>query len=691
MTTLSIAEDKIDFVLERSGGIIDTYHGVEVPDPFRWLEEHQAPRTRAWIDQQAATSRAHLDQLPGREILAPRIAELLDHEAIGEIRKSGQTIYCTKRLTGEEQARLYKRDGIVGIDEVLIDPATLGEGSSLSITIVDISPDGRLLAYGVRSGGQGARRVRILDLVTRETLPDELPKGALRGFNFLPEGNGFFYVTEEVGKPSEPKAAKRHFLGQPLASDKTVFYGGRASNLRLVAGLDAKSCTAVHTVIRAVGGRNLTTIHLQMLCKCGNPLLTLVEDSPDPWDARIHGEDLYLFLNRENGEGRKLIRVPLSAPDISQAQTVLLEGAQRIQSWRIFGDRILTTTVEHISTVLRMYDLYGTELGLIELSHSGTASILEGDSEGCFYSFESYTHAREVYYYEFASGHSTLFSSPSRTLEHIAYRRIEYPSHDGTLVPLTLLGRKEVLESGNAPALLTAYGAAGVCLTPQHSFLATCFVELGGVFAIAHIRGGGEHGRAWEEAGKRHNRPNVHRDFIAGAEYLASSGVADRDRIAIAGGSNSGLLVGTAMTQRPDLFQAVVCLAPIIDMLRYHRFDNTQFYIPQFGSAENREDFPILLSYSPYHNVIDGIRYPALLMISGDADTRCDPMHARKFVARLQAAISSLPQEVREDRPILLDWNPLRGHFATLPLATRAAAIVDRLAFLCHHLKMEVA
>lgn len=682
MSTLEITPD-----LTTNDVVIDVYHGVPVADPFRWLEDHQSPRTRRWIEEQATASRNYLDALPGREALAPRIAELLNQETLGDILKSGKNIFYTKRRPGEEQAKLYRRNGLEGADELLLDPGTLGEGSSLSITIVDVSPNGKLLAYGLREGGQGARRVRILDLERMETLPDELPKGALRGFNFLPESNGFFYVSELVDKPNEPKAAKRHFFGQSMAQDKTVFYGGRAANLRLVAGFDANSCSAVHTAIRAVGGKNLTSVHLQLLCKCGNPLLTLVEDSPDPWDVRIHGDQLYAFHGESDGKGRWLVRVPLSTPDLNQATTVFVEGENRIQSWRIFGNRILTTAVENISSVLRMVSLDGKSLGTIDLPEPGTASILGGDRDGCFYSFESYARPREVYYYEFSTGSSTLFSRPAPRLNGFAVRRVEYAAQDSTSVPLTLLGRPEVLARGNAPALLTAYGAAGVSLTPQYSFLATHFVELGGIFAIAHVRGGGEYGLAWEEAGRRHNRPTVHKDFIAAAEYLIASGTADRKRIAIAGGSNSGLLVGTAMTQRPDLFRAVMCLAPIIDMLRYHRFDNTQFYIPQFGSSEDPDDFPILLSYSPYYNIQDGVRYPPLLMISGDADTRCDPMHARKFVARLQAATSTMP----EASPILLDWNPLRGHFATLPLATRVAAIVDRLAFLCHQLGMEVA
>ncbi len=608
--------------------VVDNYHGLDVPDPFRWLEDHQSPRTRAWIEEQSAVGRAYLEALPGGDVLAPRVAKLLDVEAIGDIQAFGGTIYYTKRAAGDEQASLFRRQGIEGTEELLLNPASLGEGSLASITIVDISPNEKLFAYGVRSGGQGARRVRILDLETGQTLADELPKGALRGFAFLPESNGFLYVTEPAGKSSEPKVAKRHFFGQPFERDKTVYYGGRSEKMRLVSGFDHKSCIAIHTVIRAADGANLTSVHLQMLCKCGNPLLTLVEDSPVPWDVRIHGDDLYLFLDQQNGLGRRLLRTPVMSPDLSEAETVLVEGAQRIQNWRVLGDHIITTTVENLQSVLRMYSSSGEALGTIPLPDAGTASVLAGNEKGYFFSFESYARPREVYYYDFTKKSFTLFSDPAEVHPEIAVRRLEYASGDGTIVPLTLLGREEVLEKGEAPVLLTAYGAAGISLTPQYSFLATCFVDLSGIFAIAHVRGGGEHGQAWEEAGRHLNRPNVHKDFIAAAEFLIANGTADPGRISIAGGSNSGLLVGTAMTQRPDLFRAVICLAPILDMLRYHRFDNTQFYIPQFGSADNPEVFPVLLSYSPYQNVHDGTRYPALLMISGDADTRCDPMHA---------------------------------------------------------------
>jgi prolyl oligopeptidase len=676
--------------------VIDTYHGVDIADPFRWLEEHQSPRTRAWIDEQSAKSRSYLDALPGREALRKRVGELLDHESISDLFVSNregtsQHIFYVKRSPTEQQGKLYRRDDADGNDVLVLDPASLSEENSLSLTILDLSPNGKLLAYGVRSGGQGARRVGILNLETGETLPDGLPKGAVRGFGFLPENNGFIYALEQIGKLSNPKTVKVHFFGQPLERDKTVFYGGRASNIRLVSGFDQKSCTAIHTVIQAVGGQNLQSVHLQMLCMCGNPMLTLVEDTPSSWDVRIAEGWLYVFFEQSDGAGRKLVRTPLEAPDMDQAEVVFAETTERIDSWHIFGERILTTTTENFSSVLRIHSLTGKHLGNIELPCPGTANILAGNSAGCFFSFESYTRPREVHYYNFARETSILFSSPAKELNYIAVRRIQYPAPDGTLIPLTVLGKTDTFERGAAPILLTAYGAAGVSLTPQYSPLATRFVELGGLFAIAHIRGGGEYGRAWEEAGKRRNRPIVHKDFIAAALHLVTTGAVDATRIAIAGGSNSGLLVGTAMTQRSDLFRAVLCVAPFMDMLRYHRFDNTQFYVPQFGSADDPEDFPVLLSYSPYHNVQDGIRYPALLMVSGDADTRCDPMHARKFVARLQAAMRNLSDDDKRERSILLDWNPLRGHFATLPLSVRVEAIVDRLLFLAKNLGMEVA
>jgi prolyl oligopeptidase len=680
--------------------VVDTYYGIEVADEFRWLEDHRADRTRGWISEQSTISRSYLDGLSGRSTLFPQIEAALDHESIVDICLSADAIFYTKRRAGEEQAKLYRRSGLEGADQMVLDPTLIGEGSVVSLSILGASANGKNIALGLRTGGEGVRRLQILDVGSRAKLA-ELPKGAVRGFGFLPNDKGFMYSLDPIEdrghtKTDRPRTTKIHYFDQPEGSDFLVFGTEAAQNVRLVSALQQDDSTVVHTVIRSILGQNTYSYYLQDLGNSAFPIRTLKENDSEQWEVLAHKGSLYIFTSKFNGPERSLLRVPLTNPDLSLARMILAEGKERIQSWHIFGNFLLTATVQNFSSALNLFSLEGQAFGRIEMPEPGTARIVAGDSEGIFYSFECYTSPQTVYYYSFLERHSKQFSaSPlamsGSTRQSITSRIVDYPAADLTPIPLTLLGRPEVLDRGNAPILLTAYGASGVILTPHYSCLALTFIQLGGVFAIAHVRGGGEKGIAWAEAGRRHNRPTVHRDFIAAAEYIASSGIGNKDRIAIAGGSNSGLLVTTAMTQRPDLFCTVLCLAPFTDMLRYHLFDNTQFYVPNFGFSEDRDDFPILLGYSPYHNVNDGVAYPPLLMISGDADTRCDPMHARKFVARVQKAMSLLPRHVREKNPILLEWDPLRGHVAALPLASRVRALVDRLAFLCHHLGMEIA
>jgi prolyl oligopeptidase len=672
--------------------VINTHHGVEVSDPFRWLEEPLSARTRDWIDEQSEICRAYLNELPRRDAISQRVNQLLAREAIGDIRKCGNSIIYTRCGIGEDQAKLYIRNGILGREELLLDPAMFCEGNSLSLSIREVSPNGALVALGVRTGGEGVVRVRILDLNTREIM-DELPKGAVRGFAFLKESDGFIYSLDPIEAAGQiliekERTAKLHYFGQSMDQDKTVFRTESAPNVRLVVGFDCATCTAVHTVIRAVAGDNLTTVYLQNLRTSDASITALIEDSPNSWEVRIHDSSVYIFQGSPGGVPRKLQRLPLFCPNLTLAETILIEGALPIQSWHIVGERIITLSVENLSSMMRMYSLDGRFLGMIDLPEPGTANLLGGDGRGVFFSFESYRQPIQIYHLDFATNEQRLFGDQSERFEQVEVRNLEYSSFDGTVVPLTLLGHPRTFEDSHAPTVLTAYGASGASLTPRNSIVAMVLVDLGAIFAIAHIRGGGELGRHWAEAGRRRNRPTVHKDFIAAAEFLAKSDISNSECIAIVGGSNSGLLVGTAMTKRPELFCAVMCVAPMTDMLRYHLYNNTQFYIPQFGTAADPDDFPVLLDISPYHNLHDGVCYPPLLMISGDADTRLDPMHARKFVARLQAVANGANDREERECPILLDWDSRRGHVASLPLPARAGALVDRLSFLCYHLRM---
>lgn len=668
-----------------AGVVVDVYHGVEVIDEFRWLENPRAEQTRAWIEEQSKSSRAYLDNLPGRAALQKALLTSLDAERITEIRQHGEMLCLLKRMQGDEQPKLYRRRGLHGADELLLAPESLGEGSSLSLSLFDISPDGRLIAIGLRTGGWGARRIRFVEIETGTLLPDQIPLGGVRGFSYLPGGHACLYCIEEVGKPQQAKTTKRHFFGIE-GEDKIVFYGGKSPSLRLLSGVDSVSGMGLHMTMRAHGSQVLTSIHLQMLAMCGHPVMTLVEDSPDTWSERIHAGYLYLLSDRHDGRGRTMVRLPLGAPDLENAPVVITDEAFEVRAWDFFGEHLVVTRNKGFAVEVDIHQLDGTFLGTVPLPGIGTVNVMAGDAEAFFFEFETYDQPPTVYYYDFAAGTvSHFFGSASRT--HTASRRVTYAASDGVEVPLTLVGQAAVLDRGSTPVLLTAYGAAGVSLTPQFSTLANEFIRAGGIFAIAHIRGGGEMGEAWKLAGIRRNRAKVHEDFIAAAEFLGREGIVRVDGLGIAGGSNSGLLVATAMTQRPELFAAVLCIAPFTDMLRYHRYDNTQFYVLQFGSSENAEDFPVLHSYSPFHNVRDGVSYPPLLMVSGDADTRCDPMHARKFVARVQQATEDL--HGADKRPILFDWNALRGHSPYLPLTIRARALTDRLAFLFQQLGME--
>ncbi len=669
---------------------IDTFHGVTVPDPFRWLEDSSSSRTREWTDRQAEVCRAYLNALPGVDDLRSLAMEQLDSETVVDILKCQDTIFSLKREIGREQARVYRRVGLAGNDREIVNPDSLGEGHSLSL--LEVSSDCRLIALGLRAGGHGARRILICDAETGVVV-EESSKGAVRGFGFLPDGESYLYSLEAIGpegqvRDERPMTTNIHKIGEPFASDKVLFRTESARNIRLVSAFDRESSLAIHTVIRSDGERNLTGVHLQQLSGTDPVVATVIENGSDLWDVRIHGNQL--FLGQHSNTAQRILRVPLSQPSASNAQVVLQEESGRINTWHLFGSALVVASVIDIASCLSVYTLEGVPVRTITLPEPGTVLILGGDGEGFFFGFESYGRSREIYYHDLLTGETTLFSTPSPRAGDLVSLRLQYSGDDQKLIPITLVGNRQAMGHGNSPIFLTAYGASGASVTPQYSPLVTVLMRLGVVFAIAHVRGGGELGTAWAEAGKRRCRATVHKDFLAARDFLVTSGIADAERIAIAGGSSSGLLVCTAITQSPDSFRAALCVAPLTDMLRYHRFRNTQFYIPEFGTAEDPKDFPVLLGLSPYHNVRPGVRYPALLMVSGKADTRCDPMHARKLVARLQAAMSELSDADREQRPILLDWNPLRGHAPALPLTVRANAIADRLAFLCHHLGIEV-
>jgi prolyl oligopeptidase len=665
--------------------VTENFHGVEVTDPYRWLEYKDSERTRRWINEQTDYARSYLDAIPGRERVQKRIAELLAVETIDAPFKVGNRYFFLKREALQDQSVICMREGTGGQDQVLVDPATRGTGARTAVRIVGVSPDGRMLAYGVKQGGEDYQAVEILDVDNLKTLPDSLPRGLLSGFVFAADSKSYYYVHEVIDSPRcHYRAACRHVIGTDASEDREIFFAGESPHLRLGLQASDDGGYIAHLVIRSEAK---TTIDLYAQdVFSGAPARLIAAEMEDPFYPLFVGRTL-IVMTRWQALNKRLVAIDLDAPDRANWREVVPESALPITDFAVRGGRIFVSYVENIAARTDVYDLSGRKAGAIPYPEPGTARLSHNpvESDELFYSFNSFTLPDTVYSFQVETGRQTIWSRRKASFDRasIEVRQVRCPSKDGALVPVFLVGRKDLQPTGKVPTILTGYGGFGRSVTPQFSAFATFLVERGCLFAVANIRGGSEMGESWRLNGNRRKRQNAFDDFIAAAEWLIKTGYTTPEKLAIAGGSNGGLLVGAALTQRPDLFRAVVCLGPLLDMLGYHRFDFAKMWIDEYGSSEDPEDFPYLYAYSPYHRVQDGVEYPAVLLVSGDADTRCNPLHARKMTARLQAATAS-------DRPILLEYRALRGHMPVMPLTERIESLTDRLAFICDQLGVTV-
>ncbi|HWR15471.1 MAG TPA: prolyl oligopeptidase family serine peptidase [Terriglobales bacterium] len=664
--------------------VTEVLHGVSVEDPYRWLEDQDSPRTREWITAQTQYARSYLDAIRGRERIRDRVRQLLDVETYDSLQKMGRRYFFTKRLPGQEQPCIYFRDGWDGIDELLIDPSLRGSGPYSAVKPLRISPDGRLLLYEVKQGGERTGTFEFFDIDTRKTLPDVLPRGYLRGFVFAPDSRSFYYVHETVNAQRQKRnAAHQHVLGTSFAEDRKVFSPGDDEKLRLHIVSDP---THLGFLVLRFGHITATDFYLWLF------------DSQDEPELLIQNAE-YLFAPRLVKDGRIVAMTDRKAPnfrivEIQRRNSIEPEFVDlvpvcnaRIQNWTVCGDRIFVSYLRNMETETDIFDLSGHCIGHLQVRPGNTIRLLGGseDSDELFFEQESFTTPIRICSYRSYAGEVTPWAERKVPFDSQAftYTKISFPSKDGTQIPMFLVGRQEVLAGGVHPAIMTSYGGYGVAMTPQFSVFVAFLMERGCLFALPNIRGGSEFGAAWHEAAKRTRRQVAFDDFIGAAEWLIQTGRTEPEKLAIFGGSNSGLLVGAALTQRPDLFRAVVCIAPMLDMLRYHLFDNAHVWKDEFGTVEDADDFRALLSYSPYHNVHNGVRYPATMIVSGDADQNCNPLHARKMTSRLQAASPSA-------NPIFLDYSPYRGHSPVLPLGERIEALTDRMAFLCDQLQLTV-
>ena len=666
--------------------VTETLHGVEITDPYRWLEDQNSPRTRAWIEEQTAYTHAYLDAIPGRDQVKERVRELMAlKEVISEPWNVGDRYFFLKRQEDREQPVIVMRDGLFGEETVLVDPALRGAGSSTAVSIVAISHDARFLAYSVRQGGTDHSALEILDLERNTGLPDHLPEGFCTGLIFAPDGTGFYYSYRAVHDPRPNyKAAVWHRFGSDRSQDVEVFFAGEGPNLFLGI-LDSPEANLLAYAVFSTGKHPTTSIYLHSLEPGAAPRL-LLHDIAGCFSPFFAQGQLFAYTDFAAPNFR-IVSIDLECPDATHWRDIVPQSNRRIQQFTVAGGRMFVTRVDHFSTQIQAFRIKDGEKKEFPFSPHGTIDLLNptNRTDSLFYSYTAVAQPTAIYCYRTGEENSCVWQEPNVPFDpsEIAVEEISYPSKDGTSIPLFLATRKDLLHTGPLPTFLTGYGGFGSCVTPRFTAFATFLIGQGLLFAVPALRGGSELGEQWHRAGRRENRQNSFDDFIAAAEWLISEGRSARGRIAIGGGSNAGLLVGATITQRPDLFRAAICLGPLLDMTRYHLFDFAAGWADEYGSPEDEQDFHSLLGYSPYHRAQDGADYPAVLLISGDADTRCNPMHARKMTARLQAATAS-------DHPILLDYKAAWGHTPAQPLSARLEALTDRLAFVCHELGVEV-
>ena len=650
----------------------ETVHGVTITDPYRWLEDQNSPETRAWINSQNLYTTSMLGSLTFRDRIRDRLTQLLKIDTISAPIARGGRYFFFKRRADQNQAVIYVRNGLAGKDEVLIDPNTMSADQTTSVGIQDISPDGKLLAYSIRQGGEDEVTVSILDVDSRKELPDRLPKGRV-GVSLKPDRSGFYYSLFENGVGGH---VYYHAMGADSSRDVEVFGNGYGPQVFVGANVSPDGHYLLCFASYGSAG-DKTEIYFQDIANNG-PLTTIVNDINAGFSADIAGEHVYLRTNW-NAPNRRILDVDLKKPERANWREVVPESALVMDGFSAVGGKLFVDYLDNVVSLTKVFEPSGKYVRDISFPMIGSASGMFGDwdrDEG-FYTFSTFAQPTTIYRYQVSTGKQEVFARINVPVQsdQIETKQVWYESKDKTKIPMFLVYKKGLKLDGNRPVFLTGYGGFNLSRTPGFSPLAAYWAESGGVYALPNLRGGGEFGEKWHKAGMLANKQNVFDDFIGAAEWLIKNKYTSASKLAISGGSNGGLLVGAAMTQRPDLFQAVVCSYPLLDMIRYQDFLIAKFWVPEYGSSENAEQFKYIYAYSPYHHVKKGEKYPAVLFVTGDSDTRVAPLHARKMTALVQASTGS-------DRPVLLHYNTKAGHSGGLPVTQQIEDQADELSFL---------
>ena len=651
--------------------VVDTYGNLKVADPYRWLEDQESPETRAWIDAENKCTEAALSAIPGRDALRKRISALYQIDVSSVPVEHAGRYFFNKRGADQDLSLIYMRRGRTGPDELLIDPLGWSKDHSASALIEDVSHDGKFLFYGRREGGQDEVTVHALNVDTRHDLPDVLPSGLYLSMVSTPDDRGVYYAKATADGPR----AYYHAMGTDPSQDQQIFGANLDKSRLLSLSLSDNGEYLAYLVLHGSSAPQ-TEIYLQNV-KDHGPILTVVNDIPSTFYPAFGGHTLYLQTNWK-APNWSVYATNVAAPSRENWRQVIPERRDAMDGFDPVGGKLVMDYLHNATSQIVITDADGKNSKTLPLPTLGSAEISgEWEYPEIFYTFTSFDYPDTNFIYDLSSSRTSIWSKPNVPIDPSLFEteQVWYQSTGGTQVPMFLFHKKGVSLDGNNPTILYGYGGFDVDMTPSNVPSMIAWAERGGIYAVANIRGGGEYGEAWHYAGMLDRKQNVFDDFIAAAEYLIAKRYTNPRKLAIAGGSNGGLLVGAALTQRPDLFRAVVCQYPLLDMLRYQKFLEGPYWVSEYGSSDNPDQLKYLYKYSPYQNVKKGTEYPSVLFVSGDGDTRVAPLHARKMAALLQADTAS-------NRPILLLYDTKSGHSGGRPLSKTIDEHVDIVSYL---------
>jgi len=684
-----VAQTKFDYPETRKVEQTDDYHGTKISDPFRWLEDDNSAETKAWVEAQNKVTFAYLNEIPERAKIKARLTELWNYERYSAPFEQGGKYFYTKNDGLQNQSVWYVAESVNDKGRVLLDPNRLSTDGTVALNGLRISDDGKLLAYGLSSSGSDWVEWRFREVDTGKDLTDALKDIKFSGASFSKDGKGVFYsrfpATDEKAKLTSLNYNQKiyyHKLGTPQSEDVLVYERADDKEMSVGGSVSEDGKYLIIYVSKGTSPKNM--IYFKSLSKADSIVMPLVDKLESSYSFIGNDGSMFYFETDKDAPRGRVVAVDVSKAN-KEWKEIIPEGKETLGGISFINNQFVANYLKDAYTQIRIYDMKGKFVRNVDLPGIGTAGGFAGerDDTETFYTFSSYATPPTTFRYDMKTGKSEVFRTANVKFNSADYevKQVKYKSKDGTEIPMFIVHKKGIKMDGTNPTLLYGYGGFNNSLTPGFSVSRLAWMEMGGIYAVANLRGGGEYGKAWHEAAIKTKRQNAFDDFIAAAEYLISAKYTSPKKLAIQGGSNGGLLVGAVLNQRPELFSAALPAVGVMDMLRFHKFTAGRYWTSDYGSPDNAEEFAAIYKYSPLHNLKKGTKYPAVLVTTADHDDRVVPAHSFKYAATLQEAQSG-------DAPVLIRIETKAGHGAGKPTAKVIEEQADIFGFLVRNLGM---